>query len=695
MDSNQHDRYPQVTSRGNRKNTFNTGLKTARNKLKGFNRISNYINSSFQKNKNQLLQFDIQNTGNELTRIQTTFNENITINGTLFVTNLEISENVVIENNLNVNGILNSITSVQKNTTIDIIKKIHDNDGFNNIVKTVAIDFNTSNCYFGGSFTNFDNNTRNHIIKINSDGTENQEFYQNLTSGSNNGFNNDVNDIEIENFNNRILVVGSFTTMKGLNRKYIVRLYPNGKEDQDFYNNLISSGDNYGFNGEIHVIKRDPFYYHNGDRFYVGGRFTSLNGSTVNCFVRLNNDGTLDTTFDIGFGFDHTSLTPIVYDITFAYVGLSLLYDIYVCGQFNRFNARSVSNIVRLNRDGSQDLAFNTFQFNDIIYAVNVDGFGDVYLGGSFTTYNSLNRYYMIKLNSSGTENSTFTSNIGTGISATVGAPYFTKITDRPISSSRFCFGYFDSFNNNSRYGLICLNIDGTEDISFYSSIDNSSKGFKNNFSSGQIPTIYDYDRLRDNKIIIVGDFNLYDLKPHNGFVELNYQGDVFQENGFTLNNNIITKSQLTFSYILGNDSELTFTNINDEYELSFDEISNQSPFQFVTIGTTTINFNASGTYLIVPSFIFDDSSGSNSNASWTFYLTPTFINGSVRYHDNMGFTKQEGPNDYYNNIVVSKTMLYNLTGNEELYFTLTGVYSNGQEMKLEAKTSIYIQKIA
>ena len=80
----------------------------------------------------------------------------------------------------------------------------------------------------------------------------------------------------------------------------------------------------------------------------------------------------------------------------------------------------------------------------------------------------------MIKLNSSGTENSTFTSNIGTGISATVGAPYFTKITDRPISSSRFCFGYFDSFNNNTRYGLICLNIDGTEDISFYSSIDNS-----------------------------------------------------------------------------------------------------------------------------------------------------------------------------------------------------------------------------
>ena len=41
---------------------------------------------------------------------------------------------------------------------------------------------------------------------------------------------------------------------------------------------------------------------------------------------------------------------------------------------------------------------------------------------------------------------------------------------------------------------------------------------------------------------MIVGDFNLYDLKTHNGFVELNYQGDVFQENGFTLNNNIITK---------------------------------------------------------------------------------------------------------------------------------------------------------
>jgi hypothetical protein len=43
-------------------------------------------------------------------------------------------------------------------------------------------------------------------------------------------------------------------------------------------------------------------------KIVIGGRFSNFNGSSCNRLARLNADGSLDTSFSLGVGFDKTSM---------------------------------------------------------------------------------------------------------------------------------------------------------------------------------------------------------------------------------------------------------------------------------------------------------------------------------------------------------------------------------------------------
>ncbi len=53
-----------------------------------------------------------------------------------------------------------------------------------------------------------------------------------------------------------------------------------------------------GFNNEVYAITKV------GTQYYVGGNFTTYNGVTANRICRINDDGSLDTTFSGGTGFN-------------------------------------------------------------------------------------------------------------------------------------------------------------------------------------------------------------------------------------------------------------------------------------------------------------------------------------------------------------------------------------------------------
>jgi hypothetical protein len=146
---------------------------------------------------------------------------------------------------------------------------------------------------------------------------------------------------------------------------------------------------------------------------YVGGDFTSYKGTDVFRAVRLNADGTVDQDFVTGTGFNNT-----VYSIAPVGDGSG---DVYVGGAFTSYKGAPMNDLVRLNADGTVDLAFVMGTgFNNTVYSIAPAGdrSGDLYVGGAFTGYNGTPAIGLVRLNADGTADPAFAT--GTGFNNTV-----------------------------------------------------------------------------------------------------------------------------------------------------------------------------------------------------------------------------------------------------------------------------------
>ncbi len=120
------------------------------------------------------------------------------------------------------------------------------------------------------------------------------------------------------------------------------------------------------------------------------GLFQRANGARTNGIARFNADGTLDTSFNTGTG------------ATFPIRAVALQTDgkIIIAGAFTVFNGQTVPRIVRLNADGSIDSTFTSaINFNDQINDVVIQPDGKILVGGHFSTSSSR----LVRLNANGT----------------------------------------------------------------------------------------------------------------------------------------------------------------------------------------------------------------------------------------------------------------------------------------------------
>ena len=125
------------------------------------------------------------------------------------------------------------------------------------------------------------------------------------------------------------------------------------------------------------------------DQVVAGGVFTHVNGSSYNRIVRFNADGSIDTTnFFVGIGAD-----DVVYNIILQ----SAIGAIYVGGQFSSFNGTHRLGFTRLYANGTVDTTFMDTAYNQFaglkkiysydlpgVYASGVQSDGNVMIGGSF-----------------------------------------------------------------------------------------------------------------------------------------------------------------------------------------------------------------------------------------------------------------------------------------------------------------------
>lgn len=255
---------------------------------------------------------------------------------------------------------------------------------YNNAVYKIKTS-STGKIYMGGQFTSFSSTVSNRILRLNSDGTKDATF------STNPGANAFVYSLD-EQADGKIVLGGGFTSFGGVARSRIARSNTNGTNDATF-----SIGT--GFNNSIYSIK-----IQSDGKILAGGIFTTFNGSSASRLVRLNSSGTIDNSFIIGTGITHTgTLTPTVFDIEQLPDG-----KIIVSGTFSFYNGNSVSNIVRLNTDGTIDNTFASNTFNSVIRNVEIQSNGKLLVMGQFTTVNGVSKNRIVRLNADGTVDNTF-----------------------------------------------------------------------------------------------------------------------------------------------------------------------------------------------------------------------------------------------------------------------------------------------
>jgi len=224
----------------------------------------------------------------------------------------------------------------------------------------------------GGSFTSFNGEPVNYFVRVNSNGSLDTEFMKNLGSGLY-GDPWSVRCIALQR-DGKILVGGWFTHVNGVSRRRIARIHTDGTRDDSFEARFPDQTAVYAISeSEDHKI-------------LVGGHFSEVNGLPRKELARLNADGSLDTGFDPGSG-----ANSYVESVMALPGGKSL-----IGGFFNTFNGETSRRVALLNQDGSLD---KSFQADVDEYVLSIDlGASGLWIGGGFTKVGTESRPYIAKL---------------------------------------------------------------------------------------------------------------------------------------------------------------------------------------------------------------------------------------------------------------------------------------------------------
>jgi uncharacterized delta-60 repeat protein/uncharacterized repeat protein (TIGR01451 family) len=252
--------------------------------------------------------------------------------------------------------------------------------GPNGSVDAIAID-GSGNIYIGGQFTSVNGEAAFHIARLKPTGALDTTF----ANGAGFNANSTIWAMSIDN-NGNILVGGSFTNYNQTNCNHIARLLPSGGLDPTF---LPSSGTpNEGADSDVHALAIDS-----SGHIVLGGSFTHVNGTNWSHIARLLTNGTLDVSFNPGFGPDNTVYALAVEPNNSIILG----------GAFANYNLLTAGSIARLNQNGSLDTTFATGSgANGAIYSLLFEPNGTILIGGQFTSYNTTRRIGIARLLNNG-----------------------------------------------------------------------------------------------------------------------------------------------------------------------------------------------------------------------------------------------------------------------------------------------------
>jgi uncharacterized protein (TIGR03437 family) len=242
-------------------------------------------------------------------------------------------------------------------------------------------------------------------------------------------------------------------------------------------------------------------------KILVGGHHVNPIGATSGIFLRVNADGSRDSSFNPGTGPKSFGgfYAAFISDIAIQPDG-----KIILSGNFDYYNGTPVTGIIRLNPDGSLDPSFIApippiVLVRDLLLQPD----GRIVIAGDFTSYAGTPRKYLARINTDGSLDSSFDPGAGTSRPPST----LARLPDGRILAG----GNFYLAGDEVRLGVASFHPDGRVDSSFKSLVGGRPDSL---FAEAQFAAL-----APGGKIVIAGTFDVVNETARPKLARLNADG--------------------------------------------------------------------------------------------------------------------------------------------------------------------------
>lgn len=248
--------------------------------------------------------------------------------------------------------------------------------------------------YIAGAFTSVNGSRHTGIARVNADGVTLDSTFAAPE------VDNAIHFVAVQE-DGKILIAGEFLRVGGILRPHLARLNPDGSFDPTFVRAIAES------------IYIEALTVQTDGRILVAGAYRYLNHGGARSFAtRLNRDGSPDSTF-LALGVDDSINAVLLQGDGRILVGGAFTHSVDINGM-----SENRAHLIRLNNDGTVDTSFVAVAPDFAVKTLAFQSDGKLLAGGAYDAKIASPAYNLVRFNVDGSLDPTFTSRIDVGFNA-------------------------------------------------------------------------------------------------------------------------------------------------------------------------------------------------------------------------------------------------------------------------------------